>query len=314
MSANGLQIPRGNIFNIEYNGQVDGPGIRTVVFFKGCPLRCDWCHNPESQSDQNEILYNADDCLMCGTCAQACPQSAVTFASLENARIYAREKCKSCGICVQNCPVGAIEVAGYEIEVKSLVDEISKGVVFFRRSGGGVTVSGGEPLVQPEFCRELLAACRDEGIHTALDTCGFAKWQLILHVLPFVDLILYDVKHVNDQKHLAGTGVSNRLILNNLVNLAAECRDGFPEIVVRIPVVPGFNATLDEIGEILDFLKKIDTIRQVEILPFHRYGKSKYRKLQRNYLMDPYPILSEEFLDDCNSLTQKNGFQVIRNG
>ncbi|MFC1799113.1 glycyl-radical enzyme activating protein [Thermodesulfobacteriota bacterium] len=186
------------------------------------------------------------------------------------------------------------------------------GAIFYRRSGGGVTLSGGEPLLQPDFCRELLAACRDDGIHTALDTCGLAKWQMVRDVLPFVDLFLYDIKHVDDQKHRAGTGVSSRLILDNLVKLAADCRDGYPEIIVRIPIVPGFNATIDEIGEILAFLKGLDTIRQVEILPFHHYGESKYRKLQKTYTFDSCSLLSDGFLDDCVALAEKNGFDVIR--
>ena len=312
MSVNRSQECRGRIFNIERNGQVDGPGIRTVVFFKGCPLQCRWCHNPESQSTRNEILYDADRCLLCGTCAQVCPPSAVTFDSLAKDRQHDRDICECCGTCVRTCPAKALEVAGDEVEVKPLVDEIAGGAIFYRRSGGGVTLSGGEPLLQPDFCRELLAACRDEGIHTAMDTCGQAKWQLIYDILPLVDLFLYDVKHVDGQKHRAGTGVSNRLILGNLAKLAAECRDGYPEIIARIPVIPGFNATLEEIGEILAFLKGLDTIRQVEILPFHHYGESKYRKLQKTYALYSCPVLSGGFLDDCVAVAEKNGFDVIR--
>jgi pyruvate formate lyase activating enzyme len=302
----------GRIFNIERNGQVDGPGIRTVVFFKGCPLQCRWCHNPESQSTRTEILYDADRCLLCGTCAQVCLHASVDLDALNKVRQHDRDICTCCGACVRACPAQALEMAGYEVAVNPLVDEITRGAVFYRRSGGGVTLSGGEPLLQPDFCLQLLTACRDEGIHTALDTCGQAKWQRIYDILPLVDLFLYDLKHVDDQKHRAGTGVSNHLILDNLAKLAAECRDGYPEIIARIPVIPGFNATIEEVGEILAFLQGLDTIRQVEILPFHHYGESKYRKLQKTNDFYSCPLLSGGFVDDCAAMAEKSGFEVIR--
>ncbi len=301
----------GRIFNIERHGLVDGPGIRTVVFFKGCPLQCRWCHNPESQASHNEIMFSQDQCVGCGTCGTVCPQVAISFVKTTGERSHVRDKCAFCGTCVKACPAKALEVVGYEVDVDTLVGEINKGAIFHRRSGGGVTLSGGEPLLQTGFCKDLLESCRKEGIHTALDTCGHAPWETINSIFPLVDLFLYDLKHVDDKKHRYGTGVSNRLILDNLMKLAAQCHDGFPEIIVRIPVIPQFNDTLTEIGDILNFLIQLNGIRHVEILPFHHYGESKYRKLYMGYPFKGCPRSQSKFIEACVELAEKDGFNVL---
>ena len=301
---------QGRIFNIERQGLVDGPGIRTVVFFKGCPLKCRWCHNPESQSARDEIMHTESHCSGCGTCVNICPHKAISIDPDSNKRLYRHEVCERCGTCVDVCPSRALEMVGQDIETETLVKEIVKASVFHRRSGGGVTLSGGEPLLQPDFCKALLTECRKEGIHTALDTCGHASWNIISDMLPMVDLFLYDVKHIDEQKHRDGTGVSNALILGNLEKLASHCRGGYSEITVRIPVVPGFNATLGEFKSILDYLKQLRTVRQLEILPFHHYGASKYIKLQKGYKVESLPPCDPEFLRKCVEMAEDKGFMV----
>lgn len=303
-------IFQGRIFNIERHGLVDGPGIRTVVFFKGCPLKCHWCHNPESQSISDEIMYAEDQCTGCGTCISVCPHKAISINSITGKRCYLPEQCERCGACITVCPSRALEMAGQDIEVETLIKEIVKSAAFHRRSGGGITLSGGEPLLQPDFCKALLTECRNEGVHTALDTCGYAPWRVVSDLLPLVDLFLYDVKHIDEKKHQVGTGVSNARILRNLEKLAACSREGHPEITVRIPVIPGFNDTLDEVIAILDFLKPLQTIRHLELLPFHHYGESKYKKLQKDYELEASPRCDPEFLDACAALVKERGFEV----
>jgi len=201
-------------------------------------------------------------------------------------------------------------MAGKSVDVETLIRDITRASAFHRRSGGGVTLSGGEPLLQPDFCRALLAECRKEGIHTALDTCGYAPWDVVADMLPLTDLFLYDVKHVDDGKHREGTGVSNVRILENLEKLAVRCRDGYPEIRVRIPVIPGFNDTTAEIEAILVFLKRLETIRHLELLPFHQYGESKYKRLQKRYPLATCPGCDPQFLDACVDLAVELGFEV----
>lgn len=301
----------GRIFDIERFGLVDGPGIRTVVFFKGCPLRCQWCHNPESQSISFEIMFSEERCVRCGACKEACPNDAIHFDAELNSRGYLREKCALCGRCIEVCQTKALERVGYEVEIDSLMKEVLGGMPFYRRSGGGVTLSGGEPLLQVDFCKELLKACHEEGIHTSLDTSGYVGWEDLCQTLDNTGLFLYDIKHMDEKKHREGTGVSNAVILENLKKLVSARHHYSFEITIRIPVIPGFNANRGEIEEILLFVKDLRQIENVEILPFHHYGKMKYKKLGRDYLREKDKALPREFLEEMVSKGRREGLNVF---
>ncbi len=259
---------RGLIFNIQRFSIHDGPGIRTVVFFKGCPLRCLWCHNPEGQIMRKEMVIWDDRCIECKTCVKTCPNSAVEDPS----------KCVLCGECVKECPSGAREITGKEMTIEEIIMKIEKDRVFYEQSGGGVTFSGGEPLSQYDFLITLLKKCKDKGIHTAIETCGYSEWDILLSVSKYTDLFLYDIKVMDDESHRKFTGVSNKKILENLKKLSSN----YKNIVVRIPVVPGVNDNLENIDKTADFIASLG-IKYAHLLPFHKGGVEKYRRLRRDY-------------------------------
>lgn len=269
--------PRGIIFNIQRFSIHDGPGIRTTVFLKGCNLRCLWCHNPESVQKQPEVQFFPEKCLACGSCSEICPEGAQLQNG--NQRIYLRELCKACGKCVQDCFSDALVMSGEERGLDEVLADIRKDEEYYRSSGGGVTFSGGEPLLQPDFVHDLLLECRRLGIHCAVDTAGNVAWQTFERIAPLADLFLYDVKAFHAPIHRTATGVGNRLILANLKKLAGL---GKP-IWVRIPVVPGINDAPEEILEIARFLQPLKAIERVELLPFHSLGAEKYASLGREY-------------------------------
>jgi pyruvate formate lyase activating enzyme len=244
----------------------DGPGIRTTIFFKGCPLACQWCHNPESQDFRPEILYFAERCRHCGDCVAACPADT------------SREHCRRCGRCAEACQAEARQLAGERVGLAQLLAEIERDLIFHEESGGGVTLSGGEPLAQPRFTAALLGACRERGIHTVLETCGFARRDVFLPIAQLAGAVLFDLKLMNDVLHRWYTGVSNRWILANLDQLAAN---GTP-FTVRIPVVPGVNDSADEMEAFARHLAS-RRIGAIELLPYHRIGAAKYARLGRDY-------------------------------
>lgn len=259
------------IFDIERNSYVDGPGIRTTVFFKGCNLRCAWCHNPESQSAAPQMLYYRDKCTGCGKCRQVCPTP---------------EKCTLCGRCTIFCPVDARNVCGKKYTADEVMEEIEKDTAFYRNSGGGVTFSGGECMLQADFLAELLKRCREKGIHTAVDTAGHVPFGSFEKVLPYTDLFLYDIKCFDTQKHKKYVGVGNELILENLQKLL----EAGAAVWIRIPVIPGVNDSVEEMKEIREFLERCDGlqlsekasdsgIQRVELLPYHAMGENKYRAM-----------------------------------
>lgn len=250
---------KATIFDIQRNSFVDGPGIRTTVFFKGCNLRCKWCHNPESQSAQKQMMYYKDKCIGCGKCAEVCPNQF--------------KKCDFCGKCELYCPANARKVCGKEYSVDEVFNEIAKDKMFYDNSGGGATFSGGECMLQADFLCEILKKCRENGIHTAIDTAGNVPWEYFESVLPYTDMFLYDVKAFSEDLHKQGTGVSNKLILENLLRLSGKC-----DIIVRIPVIGGFNDDKTELRQIAGFLKKIKCIKK-EPLPYHSMGEHKYDAL-----------------------------------
>ena len=246
------------IFDIERSSYVDGPGIRTTVFFKGCNLRCAWCHNPESQSPTAQMMFYKSKCVGCGKCREVCPGGG--------------EDCVLCGQCVQRCSRNAREICGKPMDVEQVWNEIRKDRLFYDASGGGVTFSGGECMLQIDFLEKILALCRNNGIHTAIDTAGHVPYGTFERILPYTDLILYDVKCIDDGRHMAYTGVSNERILDNLRRLLGQT----VPVWIRIPVIGGVNDRVEEMQEIKEFLNGCGAPEKIELLPYHAMGEHKY--------------------------------------
>ncbi len=273
----------GTIFNIMRCSINDGPGIRTTVFFKGCPLACPWCHNPESVAREREIVLRDDRCIRCGDCIDSCTSHAIS--ARDGVIVTDRSLCLRCGDCIPSCYAGAREAVGREVSVDEVMHEIVRDRVFYDRSSGGATFSGGEPFLQHEFLMALLEACKRLGIHTAVDTSGCTSPSILERAAPFVDLFLYDMKVMDDQKHTAFTGVSNVLLLENLRRLTAWGK----EVIVRIPVIPGLNDDPENIRRSGEWLSSLRTIREVHVLPYHTSGTEKYARLGRRYALGATP-------------------------
>jgi pyruvate formate lyase activating enzyme len=295
----------GIVFNIQRFSLHDGPGIRTTVFKKGCPLKCKWCCNPESMNVTQEILIQDIRCIRCGKCKEVCSNDAIT--SIEGNKRIDFSKCSSCMECVKVCPTKTLECIGTYLSVDEVVKEAKRDFLFYQNSGGGVTISGGEPLLQWEFTRDILKACKKEGLNTALDTSGYGSWEALEEVLKYVDLILYDVKHTDNDLHLKGTGVSNTLILQNLEKIASQMKTW-----IRFPVIPGFNDSLKNIKEVA-YLASQFKVEKVSLLPYHEFGKSKYEKLGRDYLFQCTNKISEKHLEEIKMVFVEKGIQVTLN-
>lgn len=281
-------MPSGLILDLQRFSIHDGPGIRTTVFLKGCPLDCAWCHNPESQSSGPEILFRDNRCVRCGACLVACPERNAPRSGptpvVDHLRSHAElvappPSCRSCGECVDACPTGARQIAGRRWEAEALVSELLRDRPFFEESGGGVTFSGGEPLQQAGFLAAALSLARAQGLHTAVDTCGFAPAAELEQVARETDLFLYDLKLIDDGRHQAWTGVSNRRILENLRRLAAS----HGRLWIRIPVVPGVNDDEESARQAVRVLGDLAGILEVQLLPYHGTAEAKFRRLRRPY-------------------------------
>ncbi len=279
----------GIIFNIQKFSVHDGPGIRTTVFLKGCPLRCAWCANPESQSIKRQVLWDADKCLHCGHCAAGCRAGAIR---MDEGQIHINHSlCERCGTCVSGCPGRALEWEGFRMSVREVLDVVLQDVDFYEESGGGMTLSGGEMLMQPDFSYHLLLAAKEEGIRTCCETTGQAAPDVFARVTDPADQLLFDMKHWNDQKHREGTGVSNALILENL---RAAVAAGKP-VLVRVPVIPGFNDSPDDAREMSALMRKTG-IETCQLLPFHQFGEKKYARLGKDYRYKDVPAYHREDL------------------
>lgn len=276
----------GTIFDIKRFAIHDGDGIRTTVFLKGCPLKCLWCHNPESISFKPQLAYYVNKCMHCGSCADLCPTGAHVMT--EAGHVFHREHCISCGKCEEACPVAALSLFGKTVTPEEILPVLLEDREFYVNSCGGVTLSGGECLMQPDFCAELLRLLKAEGIHTAVDTCGFVPRASIEKVLPYTDIFLFDIKAVDPQVHKSCTGQSNELILENLRYIDAAGK----AIEVRVPYVPGHND--QQMEKISALVKTLKNVTAVKVLPYHNYAGSKYEALDmENTLPEVVPSVEE---------------------
>lgn len=299
------------IFNIQKYSIHDGEGIRTTVFFKGCPISCRWCHNPESQRFQNELLCHLERCTGCGACVNTCPQKAVTLDGEHKAQVD-YTKCTACGTCVDDCLQNARELVGKEYEIKELVKKLERDILFYERSHGGVTLSGGEVLAQDiDYVEELTRRLYDKGIAVDIDTCGHVPYERLKRVLPYTDTYLYDLKLMDPEKHREYIGVDNRLILENLKKLSA---DG-AKINIRLPLIDGVNASDEHIDQVIRFLKENDIrVWQVNLLKYHNTGSSKYKKLGRDYDGACMAVPDDAWLNQVVETFKQNGFPNIHIG
>lgn len=293
----------GRIFDLQRFSLHDGRGIRTLVFMKGCPLSCLWCGNPESQAAGRELMYFKEKCLGCGACLQACPNAELLKASFPRPPAG----CRACGSCAGACWAGARQLVGRSVSVEELLAVISSDRVFYEAGGGGVTVGGGEPAQQADFVSALLARCRGEGLHTALETCGFAAWEDLRRVLRHVDQLLFDLKHLEPERHRALTGAGNARILENARRAAAEVG----EMVVRLPLVPGCNDEPENLHALGRFVRdRLPGVRRVELLPYHRAGEAKCERLFRDYPLAGRPGLTRAEAEPARRIIASYGLEA----
>ena len=299
-------VNQGVVFDIQRFCLHDGPGIRTVVFLKGCPLRCLWCSNPESQNQYPEMFYIETKCIGCFRCREACPQGCID--TTDNQKIVIdRAKCLDCGTCASACYSGALTCKGKTYTIEEVMDNVIQDRAFYENTHGGVTLSGGEVLNQADFALGLLSELRRASIHTAIETTGYGDSGALLSLAETADLILYDVKHYDEQVHERFTGVSNQKIISNLDMLINEKKNN--KIVVRIPIIPGFNADKKSLEGIRDLLKAIG-VRKIELLPFHQLGKKKYEYLGRDYYFSNVDSLSDSEISHFKDDFKLSGFEL----
>lgn len=294
----------GRIFNIMKYSIHDGPGIRTTVFFKGCPLNCQWCHNPESQGFGQELMYRPDRCVGCGQCLEICPSGATISAEGELG--FLRDKCLVCGECCTVCHAGVRELVAKTMSVSEVMTEIEKDLIFYDESGGGVTFSGGEALMQPEFLLEILKSCRKKEIHTVVETCGFVSLDSLQTISNYVDLFLYDIKLMDSGKHQEVTGVPNELILSNLRWLAEH----HAKVIVRVAIIPGINDDDENLRQIGEFASSLKQVTEIHCLPYHKAGVDKYQRIGLMYRLLELQSPDNESMGEIVSKLERFGLKV----
>lgn len=268
---------KGVVFNIQHYAIHDGPGIRTTVFLKGCPLKCLWCQNPESQDLMPVIFFNAEKCTGCGMCIEVCPQGAIRIVDGKSATD--RSLCRGAGKCAEICPNEARSLMGRYMSGAEVFEDVNADAIFYQNSGGGVTLTGGDPIAQPAFSIDILKRCRRAGIHTAIETCGFARWKLLKAILEYTDLVLYDIKHMDPHRHKQYTGVSNERILDNAKKIRMELH--LP-MLARLPIIPGYNDASENLKAAARFIAvELGKDVNVHLLPYHRLAETKYERLER---------------------------------
>ncbi|WP_372680554.1 glycyl-radical enzyme activating protein [Desulfosarcina sp.] len=297
----------GIIFDINRYAIHDGPGIRTTVFFKGCPIRCRWCANPESQKTALELAHLNHECILCGRCMETCPQDAIRVSDTNH--LLDRTACDLCGKCVEACPAEALQVMGRTVSVDDLYAEVAADRPFWERSGGGVTLSGGEPLFQPRFVKAFLERCRANYIHTAIESCLHVATQTLAEILPLVNTVICDMKLMDDQRHRQFTGVSNALILKNMAMLLQTDQD----MRVRMPLIPGVNDDLPGLEALGAFLQDHREGAQLELMPYHRLGEVKYARLGRSCKMEEIPAPSREEMEKAAGVLDKFRINLVTN-
>lgn len=297
---------KGLIYNIQKFCINDGPGIRTTVFLKGCMLNCLWCHNPESKSPKKQLMLHSGRCIGCGKCIAACPENLHSFSE-SGEHCIERERCTACGKCVEIC-TGALELVGREVSVEEILKEVMRDALFYKNSGGGITLSGGEPLMQPEFTLALLKAAKEKGLHTCIETCGFAKWEQIETLIPYVDIFLWDYKECDPARHKAYTGVSADVILENLHRL----NEAGASVILRCPIIPGYNDREEHFAAIAQLAEELSSVICVDIEPYHPLGKPKSESLGETYALDALTFPTDETVEYWINTISKNTTKPVR--
>lgn len=295
---------RGLIFDIDRYAIHDGPGIRLLIFMKGCALRCLWCCNPESQSFLPEVAYFPAKCIVCGACVELCPEKATQM--VEGKLVVDWKLCKSCGKCIERCFTDARKLFGRLLSIEEVFQEVKKNIIFFKNSGGGVTVGGGEVTGQPDFVRDLLKRCKEEQLHTAIETCGYCSWETLKKIMEFTDLVYYDIKHMDPQKHKRLTGVLNEGILKNLIRVSHEPVD----LIVRIPLIPDHNDDEGNLRSTAEFIMRelnLSRFKRVELLPYHKWGAFKYERLGRTYSLKSLEAPDNEKMESSRKMIESYG-------